>query len=341
MEIIRNSKAAIQLEKETDLKIVDIGIPYPNSQELIVKLVSTGICHSQLNQMNHPILERPMLLGHEGFGQVTEIGPNVKNIKEGDHVIITWIPCAPDLIEKNKATIKIKFGGKEINVETFTWSQYIVTDINHIIKIPSHKAYISKNNCIIGCPIPAGAGAVLNTAKVKEGESVAVFGMGGVGLSAICMASVLQANPIIAVDLEDEKLDFAKKFGASHTINPKNHDPVDKIKALTNGGVEYAFHATASKTTAEQILQCTRGGGPGINNIGGMALLVGTAGMEVNLDSRLILGGQRQYVGSLAAVDPERDFIKFLDLQKNGKLKIDKLVTNEYKLEILMKHVTI
>ena len=139
MEIIKHSRAAIQLEKKGDLKIVDIGILPPRSHEIIIKLVSSGICHSQLNQLNHPTLERPMLLGHEGFGQVTDIGSNVKEIKEGDYVIVTWIPCAPNLIKKNKHPSQVITGGNKINVGTFTWSEYIITDLNHVKKIPSKK----------------------------------------------------------------------------------------------------------------------------------------------------------------------------------------------------------
>jgi Zn-dependent alcohol dehydrogenase len=174
---------------------------------------------------------------------------------------------------------------------------------------------------------------VLNTAKVRPGESVAVYGVGGVGLCAVRMAAILEAYPIIAVDLTDEKLQLAQEFGATHMVNASKGDPVEAIQEITNGGVDYAFDAIGLKITNEQILPSTIGGGPGADNHGGMAVLIGLPGWDITIDSRLFVTHQRQYRGSLGATYPDKDFAMFLRWYQEGKFPLDKLVTRRYKLD--------
>jgi Zn-dependent alcohol dehydrogenase len=173
----------------------------------------------------------------------------------------------------------------------------------------------------------------MNTAKVRPGDSVAVYGVGGVGLSAIRMAAILEAYPIIAVDLKDEKLEFAKEFGATHGVNAAEVNPVETIVDISGGGVDFAFDAIGVRTTNEQILPSTRSGGWGADNHGGMAVLIGVPGNEMTLDPRLFVSHQRQYRGSLGATYPEKDFPMFLRWHQEGKFPLDKLVTRRYKLD--------
>ena len=147
------------------------------------------------------------------------------------------------------------------------------------------------------------------------------------------MASILEAYPIIAVDLDDSKLDFAKQFGATHGINAKKEDPVKKIIEITKGGADYCFDAIGLKITNEQILPATRGGGSGAENIGGMAVLIGMPGKEMTVDPGHFMYHQRQYRGSLGATYPDKDFNMYLRLNKEGKFPLDKLVTKRYKLD--------
>ncbi|MFV0296257.1 MAG: zinc-binding dehydrogenase, partial [Hyphomicrobiaceae bacterium] len=196
---------------------------------------------------------------------------------------------------------------------------------------PEHPKDLS---CIVGCAVLTGAGAVLHTAKVRPGESVAVFGVGGVGLSAIRAASILEAYPIIAVDLDDEKLAFARSFGATHTVNASgNTDPVEAIRDLTGGGVDYAFDAIGRQRTCEQILQATRPGGVGAENFGGTAVLVGIPQEKITIDPALFTTGQRIYRGSLGASLPDQDFPMYLRWHKEGKFPLDKLITRRYGLD--------
>ncbi len=162
---------------------------------------------------------------------------------------------------------------------------------------------------------------------------MAVFGIGGVGLSSVRMASLLHAYPIIAVDLLDAKLEFAKQFGATHTINSSMVDPVATVFEISNGGVDYAFDTIGVRLTNEQILRVTRGGGAGAYNHGGLAVLVGVPGPEVTLDLGLVLSGQRQYRGSLGAAIPDRDFRMYLRWHHEGKFRLDSLVTSRYRLD--------
>jgi Zn-dependent alcohol dehydrogenase len=154
-----------------------------------------------------------------------------------------------------------------------------------------------------------------------------------VGLCAVRMAAILEAYPIIAVDLTDEKLQLAQEFGATHMVNASKGDPVEAIQEITSGGVDYAFDAIGLKITNEQILPSTRGGGPGADNHGGMAVLIGLPGWDITIDSRLFVTHQRQYRGSLGATYPDKDFAMFLRWYQEGKFPLDKLVTRRYRLD--------
>jgi Zn-dependent alcohol dehydrogenase len=164
-----------------------------------------------------------------------------------------------------------------------------------------------------------GAGAVLHTAKVGTGQSVAVLGAGGVGLSAIGAAAIAGADPIIAVDFDDRKLQLAGEFGATHGINASNADAVDGIREINPGGVDYAFDTVGVPTTALQILEAVKPGGPRADNQGGMAVLLGIPISDVSVDLNTILLHQRHYCGSLAATDPDTDFPLFLEWVRDGK----------------------
>ena len=198
--------------------------------------------------------------------------------------------------------------------------------------VPISKEDPADVSCIVGCAVLTGAGAVMNTANVGPGDSVAIFGVGGVGLSALRMAAILEANPIIAVDLKEDKLDFAREFGATHTVNASKADAVEAIVELTGGGVDFAFDAIGVRATNEQILPAVRGGGPRADGHGGMAVLIGMPGKEMTLDPSLLFA-QRQLRGSLGAAYPDRDFPMFLRLHKDGKFPLDRLVTRRYRLD--------
>ncbi len=323
--------AAIHLTYGQPLVVDELEVPDPKPDQVLVRLFSSGICHSQLHQMHNPELKRPMVLGHEGTGVVTKVGRNVKHLKEGDHAIVTWVPRTPIKGRPAPQPTGVTYHEEVVHGNVYTWGQDVLTSAEYVI--PISKDDPTDVSSIVGCAVLTGAGAVLNTARVRPGNSVAVFGVGGVGLSAICMASILQAYPIIAVDLKDDKLEFAKQFGATHGVNASREDPVKAIHEITNGGVDFAFDAIGVRKTTEQILPATRGGGPGADNHGGMAVLIGMPGKELTIDPGLFMFHQRQYRGSLGATYPDKDFPMFLRWHREGKFPLDKLVTRRYKLE--------
>ena len=325
------TRAAIQIAPGGHLLVDELEVPEPRADQVIVKLYSSGVCHSQLHQMENDGLPRPLVLGHEGTGIVAQVGRDVTHLKEGDHAIVTWVPRTPVKGRPAAPPSGITYHEEPVHGGTYTWGEDVLIGGDYVVPIP--KDAPTDISCIVGCAVLTGAGAVLNTAKVRPGESVAVYGVGGVGLCAVRMAAILEAYPIIAVDLTDEKLQLAQEFGATHMVNASMGDPVEAIQEITSGGVDYAFDAIGLKITNEQILPSTRGGGPGADNHGGMAVLIGLPGWDVTINSRLFVTGQRQYRGSLGATYPDKDFAMFLRWYQEGKFPLDKLVTRRYKLD--------
>jgi Zn-dependent alcohol dehydrogenase len=327
------SKAAIQVESEGPLVIEEIEIPDPGPNQVTVRNVASGVCYSQLHQLRNPELPRPMGLGHEGTGVVTHVGKEVTHVREGDHVISTWVPRSPIRGLPVSKPTGATFQGREMiaDGDVYTWSEHMVTFADKVV--PMSASDPIDISCLIGCAVLTGAGAVLHTAKVGRGQSVAVFGAGGVGLSAVGAATIAGADPIIAVDLDDDKLQFARDFGATHGINASKTDPVNAIWEINPGGVDYALDAVGAPSAALQILDAVKQGGPRADNQGGMAVLLGIPFSDVSVDLNTILLHQRQYCGSLGATEPDTDFPLFLEWMREDRFPLRELVTNRYSLE--------
>ena len=311
-----DSKAAIHTNFGEKLTVGNVQIPDPRPDQVLVKLHSSGICHSQLHQMHNPDSPTPSLLGHEGTGTVIAKGSEVDHLKEGDLAIVTWVNRTPIKGRPTFPQTGVTYNEAPLNGATYTWGEHVLVRGGYVVKIPKQSNKYSSS--IVGCAVLTGAGAVLHTAKVKPEDSVAIFGVGGVGLSALIMAKILEAYPIIAVDISDEKLQFAKKFGATHLINSSKQDPIEAIHEITSGGSDYSFDTVGLRITNEQILPSVRGGGSGAENIGGMAVLVGMPGKEMTLDPGHFMFHQRQFRGSLGATYPDRDFSMYLRLYEDG-----------------------
>jgi Zn-dependent alcohol dehydrogenase len=327
------SKAALQVEPGGPLTIEEIDLPDPGPDQVTVRNMASGVCYSQVHQLHNPELPRPMGLGHEGSGVVTHVGKDVTHVKEGDHVISTWVPRNPIRGLPVSKPTGATFQGRPViaDGDVYTWSEHMVTFAEKVVPMSSSDPM--DISCLIGCAVLTGAGAVLHTAKVERGQSVAVFGAGGVGLSAIGAAAIAGADPIIAVDLDDRKLRFAGEFGATHSVNASNTDAVRAIWDINPGGVDYALDAVGVPVTSLQILKAVREGGPRADNQGGMAVLVGVHTSDVSVDFNDILLYQRHFCGSLGATEPDTDFPLFLEWTRDGKFPLEKLVTKRYSLE--------
>ena len=329
------SRSAIMTAPGEPLLIDEIDVPDPGPNQVIVKQTATGICASQIHELTKiPEESCPCVLGHEGVGVVTHVGKDVTHLQEGDWAITTWVPRGGfpgrDFIE-GLAPIGTTFRDKPLGGPIGTFTEHCLASDQLAVKIAPEHA--SPESSIIGCAVLTGAGAVLHTARVRAEESVVVVGAGGIGLSALKMASLVQAYPVIAVDLADEKLDFARQWGATHTINASQDDPIAAVWDITGKGADYAFDAVGTVSTHESIIEMVRSGGPGADNLGGMAVLIGWPQTEFKLNGEHFVFHQRQYRGSHGSSIPDKDFPMYLRLSSEAKFPVDKLVTRSYSIE--------
>lgn len=343
------ARAAIYVEPKKPLVVDEVEFPDPAADQVLVKLFASGLCHSQLHTMQRPARpghRLPALLGHESTGVVAAKGREVRHVKEGDHVITTWVdrdnattnqPLVMHALN-DRAQYRADWRGKAVMHSAATWAEYALAQERVVVPMPKDLA--TDVTSIIGCAVMTGAGAILNALEVRSGQSVAVFGAGGIGLCAISAAAIVDAYPVIAVDIQDRKLEFARRFGATHTINSEQTDAVQAIKDLTGSGADFAIDAIGLPETQEQILRAVRPGYAGMSR-GGTALLVGITppGAKATLDTSLFSGHRCFRRTSGGDSKPERDFPIFLRWFREGKLKLDELVTNRYELDAINQAV--
>jgi len=336
-------KAAIFLAPKQPLVIDEVEFPDPGPDQVLVKLFASGVCHSQLHTMQRPPRpghRLPELLGHESTGVVIAKGRDVHHVKEGDHVITTWVdrdnsttnqPLVAHALN-DRTQYAADWRGKEVMHSAATWAG--ISLAQERVVWPLAAGVATDVTSIIGCAVMTGAGAVINTLQVRSGQSVVIIGSGGIGLCAISAAAVVDAYPIIAVDVSDQKLEFARRFGATDVINSKKADPIQRIKDLTGGGADFAIDAVGLPETQEQILRAVRPGFSGRSR-GGTALLIGITppNAKAILDTSLFIGSRSFTRTSGGDCKPERDFPIFMRWYREGKLKLDELVTRRYKLE--------
>jgi Zn-dependent alcohol dehydrogenase len=330
---------AIYIELGKPMVIDDIDLPDPGPTQVLVKQFATGVCHSQLHELDRPNPTLPLVLGHESTGVVVSAGKEVSNVKEGDHVMVTWVPRTPG----GRAPIpaRVTYKGDEVkygapaNVGTFTWSRDVVVDEQMVV--PLDKKADVDATAPVGCAVMTGVGAAINAARVRPGDSCAIIGVGGVGLSVVAGCAIAGAYPIIAIDLADDKLEFARQFGATHGINAAREDPIARVREMMGGGfnagVDHSFDAIGAKISMEQVLQLARGRRPGERE-GGQAILVGVPHGEPPSPPMFMLFGGKVFRGAPGGCsNPDKDFPMMIRWFLEGKLPLDKMVTRTYSLE--------
>ncbi len=334
----------------TPLKIEDVQLDMPQAGEVLVEIVSAGLCHSDLSVIDasRPRV-MPMVLGHEAAGIVREVGAGVTEFTEGDPVVFSFVPacgrcvyCATGraaLCEngaKANTAGSLLSGGRRFHTHTgedchhhlgvSAFSQFTVAAQESLVKItPDIPLEMA---ALFGCAVLTGVGAVLNTAQVAAGTSVVVFGMGGVGLSAIMGAKAAGATPIIAVDVLDEKLALAKAVGASHVINAAKENPVQVIRDLTRGGAEYSFESVGSERVLLQAYEATRRGG--------MTITIGLPhpSKQLSISAVSLVAEERTIKGSyMGSAVPRRDIPRFIAMYQAGLLPVEKLHTHSLPLD--------
>lgn len=336
-------RAAVLNEVRTPLAIEELTIDDPGAGEALVRVVAAGVCHSDLHFIEGTYPARlPTVLGHEVAGVVEQVGAGVTNVVAGDRVILGFVqPCGhcdycqsgrPNLCQtrttaRSWRTPTLRRGDTPVtamrNIGGF--AEYSVTPAAGLLKVPDDVGLDIA--ALVGCSVMTGYGAVTNTAKVEPGSTVAVIGTGGVGLNIIQAARLAGARQVIAVDLVEHKLTLAKQFGATDGVNAGEGDPVEQVKALTDGGVEYAFEAIGLKQTSRQAYDMTRRGGTAV--IVGMVPPTDTIDVPgmIWLDEKTLKGS---FYGSARF---HVDVPRILALYRAGKLDLDRLVTRRFPLD--------
>ena len=336
-------------EHNQPVVVEELELTEPKENEVLVRTAASGVCHSDLSVVTGTIYyDAAVALGHEGAGVIERIGDNVTAFQPGDNVILSFVSyCGTCRMCQTERvclcqTYKVPSGllldgtyrlhnraGKGIlqMARIATMSEYMVVPEQNLVKIDAHHAL--EKAALVGCGVTTGVGAVLNTANVEPGSTLAVIGTGGVGLNAIQGGVLAQAEQIIAVDIAEKKLDFAKTFGATHTVNAADGDPVEAVRDLTDGlGVDYAFEVIGNPKTIRQAYDMVRPAGT--------AVIVGMAHhtAEFSIPAQRFVGSEKRIIGSFyGSCQPRVDMPKLLDLYTAGKLKLDELITRHYRLE--------
>ena len=353
-------KAAVAWEAEKPLEIEEVELAPPKSGEVLVRLVATGVCHTDAYTLSGADPEGlfPAILGHEGGGVVEEIGAGVTGLAVGDHVIPLYTPeCGTckfclsgktNLCQKIRATqgrglmpdetSRFSKNGKTLYhyMGTSTFSEFTVLPEISLAKI-NPQAPLDKV-CLLGCGITTGIGAVLNTAKVEAGSVIAVLGLGGIGLSVIQGACLAKAKRIIAVDINPEKFTLAKQMGASDCVNPRDYDrPLQEVLVeMTDGGVDYSFECVGKVDLMRSALECCHKGW-------GESIIIGVAGAGEEISTRpfqLVTG--RVWRGTaFGGVKGRSELPGFVDRYLAGEIKIDEMISYEMSLEEINRALTL
>lgn len=345
-------KAAVAWGPGQPLKIETIDLEAPKKGEVLVKMIASGVCHTDAYSLSGEDPEGifPSVLGHEGGGIVEEIGEGVTTLKKGDHVIPLYVPECKEckfcksgktnLCQKIRntqgkglmpdGTSRFSKDGQPIfhYMGTSTFAEYSVIAEISLVKV-NPEAPLDKV-CLLGCGVTTGIGAVLNTAKVEKDATIAVFGLGGIGLSVIQGAVMAGAKRIIAIDINEDKFEIAKKFGATDFVNPKKYDkPIqDVIVEMTDGGVDYSFECIGNVNLMNAALECCHKGW-------GESIIIGVAGGEAKISTRpfqLVTG--RVWKGSaFGGVKGRTELPGYVEKYLSGDINLDDMVTYTMPLE--------
>lgn len=346
------SKAAIAWGPNQPLSVEEVDVMLPKAGEVLVKIIASGVCHTDAFTLSGDDPEGifPVILGHEGGGVVEQVGEGVTSVKVGDHVIPLYTPeCGEckfcksgktNLCQKIRetqgkglmpdGTTRFYQNGKPIfhYMGCSTFSEYTVLPEISLAKVNPEAPL--EEVCLLGCGVTTGMGAVMNTAKVQAGDTVAIFGLGGIGLSAVIGAAMAKASRIIAIDINESKFELAKKLGATDCINPKNFDkPIQEvIVELTDGGVDYSFECIGNVNVMRSALECCHKGW-------GESIIIGVAGAGQEISTRpfqLVTG--RVWRGTaFGGVKGRSELPEYVERYLAGEFKLDDFITHTMNLE--------
>ena len=350
------SRAAVAFGPGQPLQIVEVDVAPPKAGEVLVRIVASGVCHTDAFTLSGDDPEGvfPTILGHEGGGIVEAVGEGVTSLAVGDHVIPLYTAecrtckfctsgktnlCQSVRETQGKGlmpdgTTRFSYKGEPIYhyMGTSTFSEYTVVAEVSLAKVPKDAPL--EKICLLGCGVTTGIGAVLNTAKVEEGATVAIFGLGGIGLAAIIGAKMAKASRIIAIDINPDKFAIARELGATDCVNPKEHDkPIqDVIIEMTDGGVDYSFECVGNVQLMRAALECSHKGW-------GESVIIGVAGAGQEISTRpfqLVTG--RVWRGSaFGGVKGRTELPGYVAKAQSGEIPLDTFITHTMGLEDINK----
>jgi S-(hydroxymethyl)glutathione dehydrogenase/alcohol dehydrogenase len=345
----QRAKAVVCREINQPVVVEEIEVESPRRGEVMIRLAACGVCHSDLSATNGTIaFPPPVVLGHEGAGVVVEVGEGVTGIAVGDHVVSSFVSMCgrcrycqtgrPQLCDQaSKAAFTLPDGtvrtkdlqGKPLNIFSGcgVMAEYATLHVDNVVKID--KDIPLDRAALISCGVMTGVGAAVNTARVTPGSVTVVFGAGGVGLNAIQGCALSGAAMIVAVDTSDAKLELARRFGATHTVNAKTEESVVKaIRKMTDGGADYSFECIGYGEVVAQAY--------GVLRKGGTAVVVGVAAPKdmTSVRTASLTFEEKTLTGSyFGSARPREDFPRLLALYRNKRLKLDELITRTYTID--------
>ncbi len=339
-------KAVVFHELGKPLAIEEVELAPPKAREVMVKVVASGLCHSDIHRLHgHLPSATPMVMGHEGAGIVEEVGDAVTDVVPGDHVVVSFGPYCGDCracsggrfsnCERKMAnaqignlldgTSRLSLDGRRLSHQSSvsSFAEYAVVHESSAVKVREDAPL--ETVALLGCGATSGLAPVFNDARVEPGSAVAVIGCGGLGLNTVQASALSGALTIIAIDLLDHRLETALEFGATHAINSSKSDPIAEVRRITGGGVDYSFEVIGLPETVLQAMQLVRPGG--------ITLVIGalSTDAEVTIPWMGTMRGTLKRSG-FGAAQPKADIPKYVDLYMAGKLKFDELVTAKFPL---------
>ncbi|QIL80262.1 zinc-binding dehydrogenase [Diaphorobacter sp. HDW4A] len=347
--VLTRTGAPAPYAQSKPLEIWKVDLAPPGPGEVLVRIAAAGVCHSDLSIINGDRPRAtPIVLGHEASGVIEALGEGVTDIAVGDHVVLLFVPgcgncmpcaegrpvlCEPAAQAGVAGTLlsgakRISKNGESIShfVGVSAFAEHAVVSRRGVQKID--ELIPLEIAALFGCAVMTGVGAVANTAKVQPGESVAVVGLGGVGLSGVMGAAAAGASRVIAIDLNDDKLAHALQFGATHTFNASDQEVVQKVRDLTSGGVDHAFEMVGAAPALELAYRVTRRGGTTVTvGLPANAQAISLPVWHLVAEERTLKGS---YMGSCV---PRRDVARYLSLYEAGRLPVDQLVTGMLTLD--------
>lgn len=347
--VLRDAQVPAPYAQTKPLNIETITLDPPKSREVLVKIKAAGLCHSDLSVINGDRPRGlPIVLGHEASGEVVELGPDVTELAVGDHVVMVFVPscgcclpclqarpalCEPGATANTAGTLlgggrRAHVDGNYLNHHTGVscFAEYAVVSVRSCVKVNVELSH--REAALFGCAVLTGAGAVLNRAAIKAGDTAAVVGLGGVGLSALLAASAAGAQRLVAIDFNDEKLALAKSLGATHAVNPKHVANQEELIEAAGGKVDFGFDMAGAVPAFEAAYALTRRGGSTITS--GLP----NPASRFSLSLSQLVAEERDIRGSyLGSGVPAVDITRYIDLYKAGKLPVDKMLGKAFSLD--------